>query len=142
MSGTDKLTRAQEAAILGLLTEPTMEAAAKAARVSTATLRRWMKEEQFLNEYRAAQRQRYERAVTRLVQAGEEAVDRLTSSSAPGARRSSSRLPSQFWSSRRPSLLMGGRREPQATHCTAGASPRHWQVPGLRWTDPHVRDQA
>jgi hypothetical protein len=54
MSGPDKLTRRQEALILALLSEPTHAAAAAKARVSEATLRRWLHLPAFRAAYRWA----------------------------------------------------------------------------------------
>jgi DNA-binding MurR/RpiR family transcriptional regulator len=72
-----KRLRKEEAAITGLLTEPTIEAAAVKAGVSESTLVRWLQEPAFKAEYRAARRSVVESAVGRLQQAASQAVDAL-----------------------------------------------------------------
>ena len=49
-------TRKKEALIASLMSQPTIEQAAKTAGVSTATANRWMKEAQFVTDYRQARR--------------------------------------------------------------------------------------
>ncbi|MCC5823392.1 MAG: hypothetical protein LAT64_02550 [Phycisphaerales bacterium] len=59
-----ELTRPQEAAILALLSEPSIAAAAEKAQVSERTLHRWLKEEpHFLAEYRRARREAFAQAI-------------------------------------------------------------------------------
>jgi hypothetical protein len=67
----------REAAILGLLTEPTLLKAAESAGIGEKTLRRWLKEPGFQAEYRAARRRIVDVAIGRLQQASSEAVDTL-----------------------------------------------------------------
>ena len=58
MSGHgEKLNRKQEQAISGLLTMRTMAEAAIMAGVGESTLRRWLKNRNFVEEYRIARRQ-------------------------------------------------------------------------------------
>ena len=58
------LTRPQEAAILALLSEPSIAAAADKAGVSERTLHRWLKEEpRFMAEYRRARREAFAQAI-------------------------------------------------------------------------------
>ena len=58
MSGHgEKLNRKQEQAISGLLTTRTMAEAASMAGVGESTLRRWLKNRNFVDEYRIARRQ-------------------------------------------------------------------------------------
>jgi transposase-like protein len=76
----EKLSRKQEQAIGALLTEPTISAAAAAVGIGEATLRRWMKLDDFTTEYRAARRQVVEQATARLQQASSGAVDTLVKS--------------------------------------------------------------
>jgi hypothetical protein len=64
----EKQSRRQEAAIAALLSEPTVEAAAKKAKVGYRTLRVWLKDPAFNREYREARRQIVEEAVSRLQQ--------------------------------------------------------------------------
>jgi hypothetical protein len=78
MSGHgEKLTRKQEQAIAALLAEPTVAAAAKAAQVGAATLRRWLARPAFRAAYRAARRAVVEAAVGQLQRAAGEAVAAL-----------------------------------------------------------------
>lgn len=59
-----ELTRPQEAAILALLTEPSIAAAAAKAGVGERTLHRWLKEEDaFVAEYRRARREAFTQAI-------------------------------------------------------------------------------
>jgi transposase-like protein len=74
----EKLTRKREAVIAALLTEPTIEAAARRVGVSDRTLRNWMRRPAFAAAYRAARRAVVEVAVGRLQQAAAAAVDALT----------------------------------------------------------------
>ena len=76
----EKLSRKQEQAIGALLTEPTIFSAAAAVGIGEATLRRWMKLDDFTTEYRAARRQVVEQATARLQQASSGAVDTLVKS--------------------------------------------------------------
>ncbi len=72
-----KLDRKQELAIVALLQEPTVEAAAQRAGVSPVTLWRWMQQPEFTERYRAARRQVLEQAIAQLQQASGEAVETL-----------------------------------------------------------------
>jgi len=60
------LTPKQEQAILALLSEPTISAAAEKVGVSEVTLHRWQKLPAFQEEYRAARRYAMERATALL----------------------------------------------------------------------------
>jgi hypothetical protein len=73
-----KRLRQEEGAIAALLSEPTIEAAARKARVGERTLLRWMAEPEFKAQYRAARRSVVEGAIGRLQQAATQAVDSLT----------------------------------------------------------------
>jgi hypothetical protein len=77
MSGKPKLNRKQEAVIAALLTEPTHAAAAAKARVSEATLHRWLRLPDFQSAYREARRRVVEGAIGRLQQVTNKAVDTL-----------------------------------------------------------------
>ena len=78
MSGHgEKLSRKQELATTALLTEPTLEKAAKAAGVSGSTLRRWLQEPGFRNTYRTARGELLERTLSRLIQASGKAIATL-----------------------------------------------------------------
>jgi hypothetical protein len=50
----EKLSRKQDLAIAGLLTEPTIGEAAQKAGVSEVTLWRWLKQADFTSAYRLA----------------------------------------------------------------------------------------
>lgn len=66
-----------EAAILALLQQPTVEAAAKACDVGAVTLWRWMQRPDFQAAYRDARRRALEAAIAALQQAAGEAVETL-----------------------------------------------------------------
>ncbi len=69
MQGFDeKLSHKQELAIAALLSEATVAAAASKAKVNEVTLYRWLKEEAFLAEYRAARRMVVEKAYAQMQQ--------------------------------------------------------------------------
>ena len=67
----------QERAIVALLAEPSIEAAAKTAEVSDVTIWRWMKQPEFRAKLRDARRAVVEGAVGHLQQAAVEAVQAL-----------------------------------------------------------------
>lgn len=73
----EKFTRQMDVAIVGLLTQPTIDEAAKHAGVSGPTLWRWMQEPTFQTEYRKARRQAMGQATAQLQQAGCIAVKAL-----------------------------------------------------------------
>ncbi len=73
----EKQSRKQEQAIAALLTEPTLEKAARAAGVSESTLRRWLQEPGFQNTYRTARGELVERTLARLIQASGKAIATL-----------------------------------------------------------------
>jgi len=63
-----KLPRKQEAAISALLSSRNIEEAAKAIKVSSSTLRRWMQLSQFESAYLRARREVVAQAFARLQQ--------------------------------------------------------------------------
>ena len=65
-SSTPKMERKRETAIAALLVAPSIEAAAKSAGISEATLLRWLKDEAFATSYRDARREVVSQAVTQL----------------------------------------------------------------------------
>ena len=68
----------REVAIEALLTEPTVEAAARVSKASARTIRRWLKDDaDFVASYRAARRQIFEAAVGRLVSLCAKAVEQI-----------------------------------------------------------------
>jgi hypothetical protein len=89
MSGHgEKLTRKQEQAIAALLSEPTVEEAAAEAGVGYATLRRWLKDSEFISAYRQARREVVESAMDRIRAASAQAVDTLLEVAKDGAKDS------------------------------------------------------
>lgn len=72
-----ELTRNQERAVLALLAEPTITAAAKATGVNDVTIWRWLQNPVFQSRYRAARRQVVEASIANLQQATGEAVQAL-----------------------------------------------------------------
>ena len=72
-----KFGRKQEEAIAALLTQRTIEEAARATGIGTKTLLRWLKTTEFQNAYRKARRDAYGQAVARLQQACSAAVSTL-----------------------------------------------------------------
>ena len=73
----EKFTRQKEAAIIGLLTKPTLDRAAKFANISSTTLWRLQQDPGFQAELRKARRQSMERSVAQLQQASLTAVKTL-----------------------------------------------------------------
>jgi hypothetical protein len=69
--------RNQDRAIIALLTEPTVEAAARAACIAPATIWRWSRDAGFRSRLREARRAVVEGAIGRLQQAATAAVDTL-----------------------------------------------------------------
>jgi hypothetical protein len=67
----------QDRAIVALLSEPTVEAAARAADVDPATIWRWQQQPEFRSRLRDARRAVVEGAIGHLQQAATEAVDTL-----------------------------------------------------------------
>jgi hypothetical protein len=59
----EKLSRKQEQAVIALLSEPTIEAAARKAGVSYRTLKSWLTRPEFQAAYRDARRQLVEQSV-------------------------------------------------------------------------------
>jgi len=72
-----KFGRKKEQAIVALLTQRTIEEAARAVGIGTATLLRWLKDPEFDAEYRAARRTAFSQAITRLQQASGAAATTL-----------------------------------------------------------------
>ena len=67
----------QERAIIALLSEPTLKAAAASASISETTLWRWLREPGFKNAYRRARSEALGRATARLQALAGEAVETL-----------------------------------------------------------------
>ena len=86
-----KFKRQKEAAILALLTNRSIEEAARAARIGGATLVRWLKQEDFNTEYREARRTAFLQSIARLQQVSSAAASlmmkMLADPNAPAAVR-------------------------------------------------------
>lgn len=70
----EKRTRKWEQAISALLLQPTIEHAARSAGISAPTLRRWIREPGFQDEYRRARRDVVDQAIAHLQSAGSAAA--------------------------------------------------------------------
>ena len=78
MSGSrGKLGRKQEEAILALLTQRSVDEAARIAKVVPRTLYRWMKDPDFNAAYREAKRAAFSQSIARLHQMSSAAVSTL-----------------------------------------------------------------
>jgi hypothetical protein len=86
-----KRSQQEDAAIIALLSEPTIAEAATKAGLGERTLMRWLAEPIFRSRYREARRQVVEHAVSQLQRAAGTAVETLTSiardAAAPQAAR-------------------------------------------------------
>lgn len=82
-----ELTDKQERAIIALLNQPTITAAADAADIGLRTLHTWLTEPAFSDAYRTARREATQQAIARLQQVSSEAVgvlsDIMNDTSAP-----------------------------------------------------------
>jgi hypothetical protein len=74
----EKLSRRREQAIAALLSQPTLEEAARAVGVGIATLKRWLQRADFRQAYRDARRQLLDDAIRDLQKAAGRAVKTLT----------------------------------------------------------------
>ena len=75
MSGPDqKLSAKQEAALVALLAQPTLSHAAQACGLNEKTLRRWLKQPVFAEEYRTLRRQMTQQAIAQAQQVSGQAV--------------------------------------------------------------------
>ena len=72
------ISRKQDTAIGALLSRPTISAAAESVGIGESTLRRWLKDRDFLAAYRAARREAVSQAVAHLQGACSVAVVALT----------------------------------------------------------------
>jgi hypothetical protein len=70
----DKLSRKQEAALVALLSEPTVRKAAAVVGVNEKTLREWMQDPGFAAAWRKARRKAFEAAIGRLQKLAERAA--------------------------------------------------------------------
>jgi hypothetical protein len=74
---TAKLARKKEEAIVALLSQRSIEEAAKSCNTPARTLYRWLKEPDFDAAYRAARRQAYGQSISRLQQGATAAATTL-----------------------------------------------------------------
>jgi transposase-like protein len=77
MARRDKLGLKKEAAILGLLSQRSIEDAARSVGISPRTLYRWLQEPDFNSAYRAARRAAFSQSAARLQQMCSAAVTTL-----------------------------------------------------------------
>jgi hypothetical protein len=77
MIGAEKLTPRQQRAIVALLSEPSISAAASREKIGEKTLRRWLALPVFQASYRQARQDMFRDAVGRLAQITRRAVDTL-----------------------------------------------------------------
>jgi len=89
---SEKLTARQEKAILAILSEPGVEAAAAAVGVNPATLWRWQKEPAFREALADARREAFSTATTRIAGACAGAVETLRSIAADKDAPTSARV--------------------------------------------------
>ncbi len=91
MATGDGLTAKQHKALVALLSEPTVLAAAAKARVGERTLHTWLLEPTFADAYRVVRRQAVGQAISQLQQASSAAVgvlcDVMTNADERGANR-------------------------------------------------------
>ncbi|HNX29716.1 MAG TPA: hypothetical protein PKN87_09980 [Syntrophomonadaceae bacterium] len=73
----EKASRKQDILICALLSEPTIELAAKKAGIGSTTAYRWMQDSEFLEEYQEARRLAVANAIGQLHQTSSEAVATL-----------------------------------------------------------------
>ena len=72
-----KFTRKMEEAVAAMLTQRTIEEAARSVGIGTPTLIRWQKEPEFQTAYREARRAAFGQSIARLQQASSAAVSVL-----------------------------------------------------------------
>jgi hypothetical protein len=73
----EKASRKQDLLICALLTEPTVEQAAKKTGIGVTTAFRWLQDPEFQEQYREARRMAVSQAISQLQQASSEAVQTL-----------------------------------------------------------------
>ena len=84
----EKKSRKQELFVAALLTYPSVEAAAKAVGISTASALRWRKAEDFIAMYREARREVMRQTSSLLQHASREAVETLRTIQSDGESES------------------------------------------------------
>lgn len=73
----EKRSRKEDAALVALISEPTLKEAAKKAGIGEATLWRWLQDPEFQDKYRTARRQAVSQSITQLQKISSEAVETL-----------------------------------------------------------------
>lgn len=73
----EKRSRKEDAALVALISEPTLREAANKAGISEATLWRWLQDPEFQEKYRTARRQAVSQSITQLQKISSEAVETL-----------------------------------------------------------------
>ncbi|NWL13735.1 hypothetical protein DM793_20950 [Paenarthrobacter nitroguajacolicus] len=74
MSTDERFSRGQRAALTALLVSPNLRTAAESAGVGHSTLRRWLQQQDFQDEYRRLSRETHQQAVSAVLSAQREAV--------------------------------------------------------------------
>jgi hypothetical protein len=96
MSADERFSRGQRAALTALMVTPNLRTAAETAGVGHSTLRRWLAQAEFQEEYRRLSRETHQQAVSAVLSAQQEAVAvlvRLLGSRSADARlRAASKL--------------------------------------------------
>jgi hypothetical protein len=87
-----KPTRLREQSIVALITQPTVELAARQAGVSYSTLNRWIRDEQFAAEVKAARNELLQSAIDRLKSSALEGVNVLIAIASNVASSESARV--------------------------------------------------
>lgn len=73
----EKRSRKEDAALVALISEPTLREAAKKAGIGEATLWRWLQDPEFQDKYITARRQAVSQSITQLQKISSEAVETL-----------------------------------------------------------------
>lgn len=96
MSTNERFSRGQRAALTALMVTPSVRTAARTAGIGVSTLRRWLTQPDFQQEYRRVSRETHQQAVSAVLSAQQEAVAvlvRLMGSASADARlRAASKL--------------------------------------------------
>ncbi|MCP8998273.1 hypothetical protein NFC73_00775 [Pseudarthrobacter sp. RMG13] len=96
MSTNESFSRGQRAALTALMVTPSVRTAARTAGIGVSTLRRWLTQPDFQQEYRRLSRETHQQAVSAVLSAQQEAVSvlvRLMGSASSDARlRAASKL--------------------------------------------------
>lgn len=74
MTAIERFSRGQRAALTALLVSPNQRTAAESAGVGVSTLRRWLQQTDFQDEYRRLSRETHQQALSAVLSAQQEAV--------------------------------------------------------------------